>query len=86
MIRVTVELVSAIDPSRSKTLGIAEITNDGVGNVSGECSYDIKLSKWAPKLTETWKKGRVTGFNRVTRGPWDLLFIGLREIVGGRNP
>ena len=29
MIRVTVELVSAIDASRSRVLGVAEIANDG---------------------------------------------------------
>jgi hypothetical protein len=88
MIRITIELVSAIGSNRSKILGIAEITNDGELSKNTDGSkggYDVRLSKWAPKLRETWKKGRVEGFDRINRGPWDLLFIALRNIVGSRN-
>lgn len=66
-------------------LGVATISNDGTGSVHGQCSYDVSLSKWAPKLSETWKRGRVEGFNRVKLGPWDLLFQALASVVGGRN-
>lgn len=84
MIRVTVELVSAIDPSRSRLLGIAEIANDGTGtDLSGD--YFASFSKWAPKHTETWKRGRVVGFDRKGRGAWDLLYLALRSAVGRRN-
>ena len=89
MIRVTVELISAIDPSRSKLLGIAEISNDGQTSdeTDGQFgSYDISLSKWAPKEKQVWKKGRAENINRRTRGAWDILFVGLRDIVGKRNP
>lgn len=89
MIRVTVELVSAIDASRSKILGVAEISNDGETSLitQGEQgAYNARLSKWAPKLKETWKRGRVEGFDRKSRGPWDLLYLALRACVGGRNP
>lgn len=88
MIKVTIELVSAIDPTRSKVLGIALIANDGVtskesdGNLG---SYSVTLSKWAPKLRDVWKSGRVKDFDRVGRGPWDLLFLALRNTVGDRN-
>ncbi len=88
MIRVTVELVSAISPDRSKVLGVAEITNDGeLSNQTGgnKGGYDIRLSKWAPKLKETWKRGRVENFDRQKRGSWDLLYLALRNIVGYRN-
>lgn len=85
MIRVTVELVSAIDPSRSRLLGVAEIANDGTGD-AGTGAYDARFSKWAPKQAETWKRGHVEGFDRQARGAWDLLFLALRSAVGRRNP
>lgn len=89
MIRVTVELVSAIDPIRNRVLGVAEIVNDGVriretGGKRG--SYIVRLSQWAPSLTRTWRKGRIGDFDRRQRGPWDLLFLALRTTVGARNP
>lgn len=89
MIRVTVELVSAVDAARSRVLGIATISNDVVESVATHGalgSYRATFSKWAPKTSETWKKGRVEGFNRRTRGAWDLLFLALRDAVGSRNP
>jgi hypothetical protein len=89
MIRITVELVSAINPSRSRVLGVAKISNDSqlsfeTGGKRG--AYDVTLSKWAPKLGETWKRGRVENFDRVRRGPWDLLYLALRSAIGDRNP
>jgi hypothetical protein len=103
MIRVTVELVSGIDPSRSRLLGIAEIANDmkttaETGGLFGSYNvrvadpeapledFIVRLSKWAPKERETWKRGRVEKFDRRKRGSWDLLYLALRAIVGGRNP
>lgn len=101
MIRVTVELVSAVDTSRDRLLGVAHIANTGRGE-AGRWSYDVALSKWAPKQKETWKTGRVaivdeqlqrdqvTGevvaFDNVKRGAWDLLYLALRAVVGSRNP
>jgi len=81
MLRVTVELVSAISPDRSRTLGVAEIANTG-GSGDPHCSYDVRLSKWQPKLNETWKRGRVPRFNRVSFGAWDLLFLSLFAALG----
>jgi len=88
MIRITVELVSAIDPSRNKVLGVAEIANDGktsAGTKGALGSYTVRLSKWAPKLNQTWKTCRVEGFDRKNRGSWDLLYLALKNIVGRRN-
>lgn len=90
MIRITVELVSGIHSSRNRTLGVAEITNEGgelLVETSGRLSsYTVRLSKWAPKLSETWRRGRVERFDRKARGPWDLLFCALRATIGDRNP
>lgn len=84
MIKVTVELISAVDPSRSKLLGIAVIANVGGDRSVGD--YVVKLSKWAPKTSEVWRGGEVRGFDRVKRGSWDLLYLALKNIVGDRNP
>lgn len=94
MIKITVELVSAIHPSRSRLLGVALITNTGLASQTGY-QYKVKLSKWAPKDAETWKggvfekenseEGYIENFDRVKRGPWDLLYLALKAVVGGRN-
>ena len=88
MIRVTVELISAIDEKRSRLLGVATIGNDlreSVASNGAMGSYDYRLSKWYPKNNQTWKVGQVSGFNRKTRGAWDLLYMVLRDAVGNRN-
>lgn len=84
MIRVTVELISAISPSRNRILGQAVIANDQTGT-SDSGNYGAKFSKWAPKLNEVWKTARVCRFNRRTRGAWDLLYLALKDAVGSRN-
>jgi len=88
MLKVTLELVSARGPKHNRLLGVAHIINRGQtsfesGGQLGE--YSVTLSKWAPKHTETWKKGEVLGFPRRSRGPWDLLYLALRACVGKRN-
>lgn len=98
MIRITVHLVSAIDPSRDRLLGIAEIANEGpVGQEPRFCRYSVRLSKWAPSETQTWKRGplvladgealegMVERFDRQQRGPWDLLYLALKAVIGKRN-
>jgi len=87
MIKVTVELVSAIT-KKTTLLGIAKICNDG--KTSKETngllgSYNVILSKWYPKQNLIWKKGTVKNFNRKERGVWDLLYLALENIVGNRN-
>lgn len=82
MLRITVQLVSARGPMYDRTLGVCEIANDGTTSEATEGekgSYNVKLSKFAPKLKETWKRGRVEGFDRVKRGPWDLLYLALKS-------
>ena len=74
---------------KPRVLGIAEISNDvqlSLDTKGKMGAYNVTLSKWAPKEEETWKKGRVEAFDRKKRGPWDLLFLALRDCVGKRNP
>lgn len=80
MIRVTVELISALAPERSKILGVAEIDNDlktSLATNGQQGSYNVSLSKWAPKTKETWRRGKVENFDRKTHGAWDLLYLAL---------
>lgn len=89
MIKVTVELISAVDESRNKILGIGYIANDG--NMSylsdGKLgNYHVKLTKMEPQEKVIWKEGTVCRFPRKKRGAWDLLYLALKNIVGDRNP
>ena len=82
MLIVTIELKSAIDAERDKLLGVMRISNDGTGTPE-VANYNVRLSKFGDR--GTWKQGRVEGFDRVRRGPFDLLWLALRALVGGRN-
>jgi hypothetical protein len=89
MIKITVELLSAISPDRNRTLGIAEIANDGIESVQTQGrlgTYKVRLSKAGDKVRETWKTALVQHFDRKRRGGWDLLFLALFAAVGSRNP
>ena len=83
MLRITVELCPRGDTSRPKHLGTAYIINDGSGDPDIG-NYDVALSKWG-KPNQQWKSGRVEGFPRAKRGPWDLLFLALQSCVEKRN-
>lgn len=100
MIKVTVELVSARGREYDRLLGIALISNEGVVESSPRfCRYKVWLSKWAPRERQAWKQGivplekeltdgfegEVERFDRNARGAWDLLYLGLKALVGGRN-
>ncbi|KKM20438.1 hypothetical protein LCGC14_1645380 [marine sediment metagenome] len=87
MIKVTVELVSAVHPSRNRLLGIATIANDGLGE-DGDgkiADYNYTLSMAGRRYNETWKQGSIQGFPRKQKGGWDLLYRILRDAVGYRN-
>lgn len=84
MIRVTVELVSAVNPSRNRLLGVAKIVNDGAGSET-HGNYRVELSKAGRAVSQVWRHGYVEGFPRKNRGGWDLLFLALRSCVGSRN-
>lgn len=82
MIRVTVELISAIHPSRNQILGVAEISNDASGSRS-RGNYRFALSRRGGK--GIFRRGEVTNFPRNQRLGWDLLYLVLKAAVGGRN-
>jgi len=90
MVRVSIVLESAMGSDRDRPLGEMEIdmiagTGSTVNQSKGEVAdYRYRIRKWTADRG-IWKSGTVTGHNRRTRGPWDLLFLCLLDAVGERN-
>ncbi len=84
MIKVTVQLVSAINPSRNKTWR-ADIWNDGTDSVQSQGSQGSYQYKLMDAGGRVFRVGRITKFPRKVRGVWDLLFRVLLNAVGSRN-
>ncbi|HUX16645.1 MAG TPA: hypothetical protein VMW52_09250 [Phycisphaerae bacterium] len=91
MIVIRVELWPGGDETRAEDLGTARIVNTVAASVAsgGELGdYRVELLKgarYSRRAGEIWKACTVTGFPRRGLGPWDLLFRGLRDLVGYRN-
>lgn len=89
MIRITLELVSAVNPSRSKVLGVGIIALDpkkaiATGGRRGDYMYTLSMR--APFTNRIWKSGRIEGFPRKRLLGWDLFYRVLRDAIGWRNP
>jgi|JI10StandDraft_1071094.scaffolds.fasta_scaffold15839_2 hypothetical protein len=70
MIRITIELVSAVDSSRNRVLGTMEIANDATGNLEvGNYSGTLHAEYTRPD----GRKGRITNFNRRKQSVWSLV-------------
>jgi hypothetical protein len=83
MIRVTIEIIPSGDETRKRHIGTVEIANDGTGS-SEVGNYSIRLAKFS-NPSQTWLQGKLTGFNRVNRGPYDLVLQSLIATIGVRN-
>lgn len=70
MIRVTVELISAVDKSRSRKLATMEICNDGSGDDS---TGHYQGTLYAEYTGRDGRKGVVTDFNRQTQSVMSLV-------------
>lgn len=77
MIRVTVELISAVDPSRNRQLGVLEIVNDGTGTAE-VCDYDATLR--AEYTPPAGRRCRVLGFRRQRQSVWSLVGAALKAM------
>lgn len=84
MVRVTIEILPFGSEKRKKEIGRIEITNDGKGTARTGY-YKAELHKSLSKKGGIWKTVFVDSFDRVRRGPYDLLYQVLREAVGERN-
>lgn len=84
MLRVTIELIP-YGSGEPEHLGTAIISNNGTGTLLTG-NYDVTLSMFNdPEKAWKQKKNAVKGFDRLKRGPWDLLYLCLKELVGKRN-
>ncbi len=83
MIRVTIEVLPGGDATLRRHVGTIEIANDGTGNEESG-NYSIRLSKFG-NPGQTWIRGVVRGFDRIRRGPYDLLLQCLDATVGHRR-
>jgi hypothetical protein len=83
MIHVRIEMWPLGDQSEARHMGTIEIANDGTGTRE-EGNYKVRLSRM-DSPTRAWKSLAIKGFNRVTRGPHDLLLLALLSGVGQRN-
>lgn len=81
MLKVIIQLYPRGDESKATTIGEMEIANVGGTNSIGE--YAVRLFKRGSKAV--WKRGSVVAFPRLSRGPYDLVFRALANIVAGRN-
>lgn len=84
MIRVTVELVSAVDASRNRTLGVMEIANDGKGDAEVS-NYDVVLhAEYTP--AGIGRQCRVEGFRRQRQSVWSLIGAALKCMGHTKHP
>jgi hypothetical protein len=83
MLRVTIEVLPSGDENRKRHLGTVEIANDGTGSPEVG-NYSIRLAKFG-RPNQTWLQGKLSGFDRIKRGPYDLLLQCLVATVGVRN-
>jgi hypothetical protein len=83
MVRVTVDLVSAVSRDRDRRIGLALIAAaDGTTADSVTADYTVTLEGADGRA---WKEVGVRGFPRKRLLAWDLLYRALREAVGPRN-
>ena len=94
MIKVTVELISAVD-GHTETLGEAIIYNDGSSHTNSVGNYNALFGKKGKRIR--WDQGRlgatnifravhISNFPRKRLLVWDLLFRALQGAVFERSP
>ena len=80
MIRVTVELISAID-GHTELLGAALISNDGSSETPKRGNYDAYFfgkRSW-------WRQGCVENFPRKSRNVWHLIRRALNDALENKR-
>lgn len=72
------------DKSKAYSMGTLTIALDpSTLPTDTKRSYTWRITRFKDK--GTWKSGRIEGHTPKTRGPWDLIFRILRDVVGYRN-
>lgn len=89
MLRITIEMIPK-GAGKPRHLGTIEIANEGTqetGDLFGgqdRGNYKVRLAKFNNPMSD-WMRGVVKNFDRVHRGPYDLLMQSLAATVGKRN-
>ena len=82
MIRVEINLISAIHSSRDKKLGELVMTNDGTGD-NFSASYDGKIMR-KPDFRRVTREGRVRDHARENQTVWHLVCKMLMDMGYGQ--
>jgi hypothetical protein len=91
MIRVTVELISAVDPSRSCTLAMMDIANDGVetaanarlGTYNGRAYRGRSRAELLKGVVQ--RRGELRAWRRQDLHVWSLVAAMLAAMGYGRK-
>ncbi len=84
MLVIRIELWPFGDEAHKKEIGIAHIANIGGHSESPRKGHYV-MRIFKEKSEKVWKECGILDFPRQKLGPWDLLFRGLRNLVGDRN-
>lgn len=88
MIVVSVQLISAIHPSRSKELARMTISNVGGDETHGD--YEIKTyrgrSKEALDKRIVNRSGKVTNYPRLALHVWHLIYEAMKALKYDKRP
>lgn len=82
MVVVRIELWPYGDPTKSRLLGVASISNDGTGTLQNG-NYNVELShagKYIAIKKGVWKKGRVENHIRKL-SPYHLVYKALKAAL-----
>lgn len=92
MIVIKVEMWPGGDESKAEEFSRAYIDNRVVttlrtGGTHGDYHAKFMGGIWGRPdcARRIWKTSTVSGFNRTTRGVWDLIYLALKAAVGTRN-
>lgn len=84
MVVIQVQMWPRGSKAEAYSLGTLTIALDPVTSTPTLRNYTWRITRLRDK--GTWKSGRIEGHTPKTRGPWDLLYRILRNVVGHRNP
>jgi hypothetical protein len=83
MVVVKVQMWPRGNEAEAYSLGTLTIALDPGTSTPTLRDYTWRITRFKDK--GTWKSGRIEGHTPKTRGPWDLFFRILRDVVGHRN-
>lgn len=83
MIKVTIEVYPHGVEKFKRHVGTMIIRNDGTGTKEIG-NYKVTLSKFKDS-SKIWRRGEVKEFPRQKRGPYDLVYRALHNILVTRN-